>query len=371
MVRLGPRTMGRKAGMAMVTSRILSCLLSRNMASVAGAGMVLLGAGVAAAQDPAQPAPQPGYQPAPQQPAPQPGYQPAPQQPAPQPGYQPAPQPGYPPQQQPYPPQQQPYPPQQQPYPPQQQPYPPPQQPYAYGQPPAYGEPQPPPPPLPDANRIPKFGLAVRLGPMFGGSGSLETTCEGTDCPADYGNSTSYVRKMSFAMDLGFLFRVGKVIRLGPGLSYGSTQTIKIETDADGSREDFELGSEIGINFLLEAAIPVGDGMWIVPEGSLGILILTPSGEFKDYLAAMRAECDANLFTTGCDAFDGPRVGFGAGIGVGFMGAVSDKVRLRGDLIAQYHVINVVSGQSFFGDATISEDFTGSRFFFLVGADFL
>src|SRR5262249_32169849 len=115
----------------------------------------------------------------------------------------------------------------------------------------------------------------------------------------------------------------------------------------------------------------VGPGVWLVPRGELGATVLFPTGDLDTYLNTLKDACNTSN-STGCDSFGGPRPGFNAGLGFGALFAVSPSVRLRADLLAQFYVINLYTGESpsGFGGSQISRSLTGSRFYLKGGVEF-
>jgi hypothetical protein len=337
----------------------------------AGTAMTLINSAAAVyAQDAPQPPPAPSQapQPAPDQPAPAPSY-PPPQQ---QPGYPPQQQPGYPPQQQPgYPPQQQPGypPPQKQPgYPPQQPGYPPqPQQGYgqpAYG-PQAYGaQPAAAQPPSPGEKRLPRFNFVLRGALMLGGTGTNEVTCEG-DCLVVASNSVDYDHEIGFGFGADFLWGLGSLVRLGPGIMYVAPNDL----DIDGGDSSYAIGSDFSLNFVLELTPRVGENVYIVPRAQLGLLLLFPGDDLDAARQEAQRSCEA-AGASGCENLEGARPGFDFGIGAGLL-VDAGPVRVRGDLMAQFYVINLYTLELSGGlSARIAENLRGARYFFMAGVEF-
>ena len=287
---------------------------------------VLITTGLGA--QPAQPGqPQPGYgQPQPAQPGqPQPGYgQPQPAQPGqPQPGYGQG-QPGQ----------------------------PPPAGGYA---PPAAEHPS-------DNTELPNFAIVLHGGVLVAGSGELKVDYSGPGAGSD--DSTDYDHKAAFLLGADFLWTVGSVIRLGPGIQFGTTT----EVEFDDANDDYEVGSDVSLNFVLEAMFPVSDGVWIGPRGQVGLLALFPSGDLEDDLDVAKDNCEA-YDMDGCSNLDGPRYGLNMGIGAGGVFQVGDSIRLRADLMIQPYVINLYSLEA--DDGTeVSEDLQGVRPYLLGGIEF-
>jgi hypothetical protein len=319
---------------------------------------------VAAPAPQPQPQPQPGYAPQPQPgyaPQPQPGYAPQPQPgyaPQPQPGYAPQPQPGYAPQPQPgYAPQPQPgY---AQPYPPQQpgyaQPYPPQQQPGGYAQ----AEQAAP----PTGPQIKTFSFVPRLGAQLGGSGSYSSSCDGTMCSSIPTSSTDYSAGMAFAFSADFLFKIGNLFRMGPGLMY--THTMDAEADMPNAQSE-EWGSLTNFDFVAELVPKVGEMLWLVPRFKVGLSMLNVTGAAADVETARRDNCASGL-ADGCESLKSPHFGLNVGTGFGVMFAVGPVVRLRFDALGEYFRLSMSSVS--YGGSTYSEAASGLRFLMLGGME--
>jgi len=217
---------------------------------------------------------------------------------------------------------------------------------------------------------LPRFSVVLHAGPLVLGSGEQRASCDGADCnqtQIDQGNeNNTYAHKTSWMLGADFLWRVGSKIRLGPGIQLGTTSTIAPEW----TNKDLELGTDVSLNFVLEAMFPVGHAAWIGPRGQVGLMELLPSGELKDSMQTMKRECQA-AGISGCDNFDGPRVGFELGIGMGAVFALSHAVRLRADVMVQPYVINLYALEAKSGyDATLSVNLLGVRSYLLGGIEF-
>ena len=313
-------------------------MISLGIASVLVAGTAL------AQTDPSQPQPgqpQPGYgQPQPGYGQPQPGYgQPQPGYGQPQPGYG-QPQPGY------------------------GQPQP------GYGQPqPGYGQPTGYAPPPADSGgsegELPFFSAVIRGGALVGGGGEMKYECDGSDCNGG-SDDHDFDHKTAFMLGADFLFTVGSVVRLGPGLQIGTN----MEVEPDGSSEDYEIGSDVSMNFVLEADFPVGDRVWIGPRGQVGGTILIPSGDMEDTLEENKEMCEDYDFDN-CDVFDGPHLGVNLGLGAGVIFAAGESVRLRADLMIQPYLIHMFTwdpGNGF--DREVTHTISGTRTYIMGGIEF-
>ncbi len=70
------------------------------------------------------------------------------------------------------------------------------------------------------------------------------------------------------------------------------------------------MGPDFSLNFVLEAMWPIGDAAWLGPRGQLGVMAISPSGEFEDELKETKDNCKA-AGVSGCDNLDGPDEGVG------------------------------------------------------------
>ena len=164
-----------------------------------------------------------------------------------------------------------------------------------------------------------------------------------------------------------FLFRVGSLIRLGPSLSFTFPQTVK--TDPDGV--DFEVGSDLDLDFVIEVAPRVGPNVWLVPRAEVGGMVFFPTGDEKDALDFEKTQCESSSGLSGCDGIGGPRPGLNGGLSFGALFKVGAAVRLRADLLAQLYIINLAThDENDVGSRTISENVGGSRFFLRGGIEF-
>ncbi|MFW5741346.1 MAG: hypothetical protein ACOC1F_13380 [Myxococcota bacterium] len=199
---------------------------------------------------------------------------------------------------------------------------------------------------------------------IVGGGGADSVECDGSDCGFPDGH-WDYDHNSAFLLGADLLWTAGSTIRLGPGLQFGSTAQVE-----PGSSQDVEVGSDVSLNFVLEAMFPVGETVWLGPRGQLGAIVLIPSGDKEDYLEARKDVCEGNNLDN-CDVFDGPYYGLNFALGGGVVFAVSDSVRLRADVMAQGYAIHVYSWEpSNDGDASITETLAGTRTYLLGGVEF-
>jgi hypothetical protein len=203
---------------------------------------------------------------------------------------------------------------------------------------------------------------------LLGGSGTNELRCDG-DCTFTSVSGSDYSHKLGARLTADFLFKVGPLIRLGPGLAFTPPTSIK----GEGATFNTEVGSDMGLDFIFEVAPRVGPGVWLLPRGEVGLTVLFPTGDLKASLEAERVACN-DLGVSNCDSLGDPRPGLNAGLGFGALFAVSDTVRLRADLLGQFYIVNLYTYEgtsTFGGSATLARNVAGSRFFLLGGVEFM
>ncbi len=237
-----------------------------------------------------------------------------------------------------------------------------------YGYPPPGSPPPEPPeelPEPPDPNLLSKVALVPRIGVMFWGSGTSRIRCDGY-CLGLQDSSTSYDHHPAVVLDFDVLFRLGRVMRLGPGISY----TSKMKTDTEGA-DDVDLGSEFGLNVVGEPAISVGTRAWIAPRGELGLIVLVPSGETEQSLDLMQDLCYTGDSTSDCSSLDGPVPGFSGGIGAGGIFGVGERARLRADLMLRYYWLQLADFEEGTTYGRVRWSLSGVRAYVFLGGDFL
>jgi hypothetical protein len=241
----------------------------------------------------------------------------------------------------------------------------------------ALATPEPPPAEKPQSE-IRTFSFVPRLGFMATGSGTLEQKCSGGDCgtvytytdwPIFYSGTSSadYDHKPAIAIGADFMFKLGDIIRIGPGLMHTFNMSIK----PDGASNDMDFGSLTDINFVFEVIPRVSPTVWLVPRAQLGVSMLTPSGDFDRMLKSYKDYCNSNSDVfSGCDTLGGPFFGVNVGLGFGAMFAVSPSVRLRVDSMYQYYTINGWNVKVSGGDANATSTVSGGRGFLMGGVEF-
>ena len=122
-------------------------------------------------------------------------------------------------------------------------------------------------------------------------------------------------------------------------------------------------------DFTFEMTPQVSRSVWIVPRAQLGFSLLFAGGDLKKSEQATKLDCE-NDTEGGCDTIDSPHLGFNFGIGAGVLFAVSEKVRLRADLMYQFYVYNLSTIDSSLVDAKLTTTLSGGRGFLLGGVEF-
>ena len=150
------------------------------------------------------------------------------------------------------------------------------------------------------------FAPRLLLSPF--GSGKLE--CDGALCSPASGDD--YDHKTDFGLGIDVLFKVGQSLRLGPGIAY--LLEYDVEPDVPGA-QDFTVGSDLDVSFVLEGLIEASPKMWVVPRGQVGVKAVMPAGDLRDYLDDLKADCDTRGMS-GCESLDGARPGLQLGVGV-------------------------------------------------------
>jgi hypothetical protein len=202
----------------------------------------------------------------------------------------------------------------------------------------------------------------------MGGSGTNKCT-EG-DCsvffPTDDAGDFDYTHRASGGLGAEVLWKLGSLIRLGPGLFYVLPSGVDF---ARGGKSD--LGSDLSLDFIFEVAPRVGPATWLLPRAQFGGTLLFPSGELDAFLTDMEDAC-MDRGDSGCESISGPRPGVNGGLGFGVLSAITDSVRLRMDLLAQLYLVSLYSANApaSFGGTPVSRTVGGSRFFLLGGIEF-
>ena len=215
------------------------------------------------------------------------------------------------------------------------------------------------------APRIPFVAPVVHLGLLPYGRGQDENGCSGA-CAGFAANDASYQHGVAFGFGAEALFTVLDVLRFGPSLFY----VLPNHVDLDGAKDHFGVGSDLGIDLVVEAAPAVTRTLRLVPRLQGGITVLFPGGQLAQDLDAVRAVCPDGA--SGCDGVTGAHVGFNIGVGVGALYTFSEHLRFRADLLVQYYTVNLYSvGARLLGNGIdVSERLSGGRSFILLGAEY-
>jgi len=218
----------------------------------------------------------------------------------------------------------------------------------------------------PDDKRLPRFNFVLRGALMLGGTGTDKLTCEG-DCSGLFTPAgVDYDHKLGFGVGADFLWGLGSLVRLGPGIMYVAPNDVDVG-DVDSS---YGIGSDFSLNFVFELTPRVGENVYIVPRAQLGFLLLFLGDDLDAARDRTQRDCETAGFS-GCENLDGARPGFDFGIGAGVLVDVG-PVRVRGDLMAQFYAINLYTLElSGIGvSSRLSENLSGVRYFFMAGVEF-
>lgn len=202
----------------------------------------------------------------------------------------------------------------------------------------------------------------------------MELKCDGNACGTNSTFSYDYDLKNAFAIGADFMFKLGDLFRIGPGLFH--TFTTDVEVDGVSG----EAGSLTEVNFVAEVIPRVSPGIWLVPRLQTGLALFNASGDVKNaFVTPMKETCNDMKsqysgygVTVNCSNFDNPHIGFDIGLGFGAMFAVGPNVRLRADLMYEYFdaILGKVEASGGGDSATQTLDLSGSRYLLMGGAEF-
>lgn len=224
----------------------------------------------------------------------------------------------------------------------------------------------------PERQGLPPFSAVVHAGLLLGGSGSLKYTCNGSYCSSMPSETTDYSHKVAFALGADFLWRLGSIVRLGPGVMFVPGQSVTLESNKvlePNNTHEPGIGSDMAIDAVLEIVPQVSDTVWLAPRLQAGLGVFFPGSDLGDYLDSTKQGCNTTQFD-GCDSINSTDIGWHAGLGFGVIFAVSDLVRLRADVLAQYYSFNLYTVKAKTVDFKASEDVSSSRGFLLLGVEF-
>lgn len=202
-----------------------------------------------------------------------------------------------------------------------------------------------------------------------------EYKCESSAC-AQIGAVNSSLQMdlgSAFAFGADFMFRVGDLFRIGPGLLHTLTSEVELQNLYQ------DAGSLTEINFVAEVIPRVSPTIWLVPRAQVGIALFNASGPLKTDINTAKAICaadesDAPAYPgvkVECSNFDNPHLGFDLGVGFGAMFALSPTVRVRADAMYEYFRFSLgkekISGTGV--DFQQSTSLSGNRYLLLAGLE--
>jgi hypothetical protein len=194
----------------------------------------------------------------------------------------------------------------------------------------------------PKQNLLPRVAFVPRVGAMFWGWGTSRFWCTGDYCSIQERDKTAHTHDVGHISQLDVLVRLGRVMRLGPGLSYQS----RLELDT-AAQDDVVFGSELGANVVVEPAASVGAGVWIAPRGEVGLLIPFLAGKTRRDRGRAEEICyEKTADGFGCDSRDDGNLGGSIGVGAGTILELGDRLRLRADVFVRYYSYLLASGGS-------------------------
>jgi hypothetical protein len=132
------------------------------------------------------------------------------------------------------------------------------------------------PPPKERAATIGGFSFVPRLGLQIGGisGGTGKVECSGTFCSSITMSDMDYELSKAVAVSFDFLFKVGELFRIGPGLMYTNTMDVYPSKQSNHT----ELGNLTDIDFVAELIPRVGPSVWLVPRLQFGLTAYNASG---------------------------------------------------------------------------------------------
>jgi len=219
---------------------------------------------------------------------------------------------------------------------------------------------------------IQTFSFVPRLGLQVSGTMTEEGKCEGSSCYTTTASDYDFDVKTAFAIGADFMFKVGNLVRIGPGFLHTFTTDVSL-----ANQPKIELGSLTEINFVAELIPRVSPTVWLVPRLQLGATVFNASGPAKTAIDGAKASCAADQATyasdgatISCSNYDNPHVGYNLGLGFGTLFAVAPDVRLRADAFYEYFNFGIgteegTGAADFKGTDTMS----GSRFLLMVGVE--
>jgi hypothetical protein len=235
----------------------------------------------------------------------------------------------------------------------------------------ALATPEPPPAEKPQAE-IKTFSFVPRIGIQAGGSVKMKGSCDGSSCETSSSDSSDADLKTAPAIGADFMFKLGDLFRIGPGLLHTFT------TDVEAEGTSIEAGSLTEINFVAEVIPRVSPSVWLVPRLQTGLALFNASGPLKTSINSSKQDCtDLKDATSGsgtnisCSNFDNPHIGFDIGLGFGAMFAVTPSIRLRADVMYEYFESTLGKVEASGGgiDATSTVKLAGDRYLLMAGME--
>lgn len=226
----------------------------------------------------------------------------------------------------------------------------------------------------PERQHLPVFAPIVHAGLLLFGSGTLKDTCNGPSCTSTDGQSADYSHQVAFALDADFLWRLGSLVRLGPGVMFVTGQSVKLQSgkvfilSPYNTKTEPSIGSDLAIDAVVEIDPQVSGKVWLAPRVQGGMGLLLPSGDLSDRLNYLNGYCPSTY--DGCNSVSGAHFGWHAGLGFGVVYALNSLVRLRADVLAQYYSFSLFSIQQTADGTKYTEGISSSRGFLFLGAEF-
>ncbi len=210
-----------------------------------------------------------------------------------------------------------------------------------------------------DPNVIAPATIVPRFGLTLGGFGKSQVECVG-DC-FGLGGDTTYVHRTNLVVQFTGLFRVGRMLRIGPGMTYRAPARVDTER-----HNRVVLGTMLSLDLEGEVAYPIAEKMWLAPRGEVSFLQLFAEDDTEARLDAIHAACARAPQPQQCDRE--PAFGLGGAAGVGWIyGGV--RARLRLDLLASFYWIDLGTYEA--QSEQLRWTLTGVRSELFVGGDFL
>jgi hypothetical protein len=199
--------------------------------------------------------------------------------------------------------------------------------------------------PKPSDSPIRLFSFVPRLGAQLAGSRNYDNECTGSYCSTGMVTNSESDLSMAVAVSFDFLFKVGELFRLGPGLMY--THTMDAQRSGESSHE---WGNLADFDFVAEVIPRVSSSVWLVPRAQMGLTAFNASGTTESNENSVQALCDASTASSssgsafsasGCSGIKSPHLGYNVGLGFGVMFGTGSRVRFRVDGLLNYYSIGL------------------------------